>query len=99
MTSSPQNDSFLSIREASRISGLSRNTLLTAFGLPRYQPSGERGKILIKKSELFAWIERSRIQEVDLDMLCSKVLESLRKKKSPAENEKATSSAITRKAS
>ncbi len=99
MGSSLEGDCFFSIKEAAEISGLSKNTLLMASGLPHYQPTGERGKILIKKSELFNWIERSRIQEVDLDMLCRKVLESLRKKKSPAKKEQASSPTITRKAS
>lgn len=74
-------DCFLSLREASKICCLSKNTLLTSHNLAKYQPGGRGGKILIKKSELFHWIENTRVLELDLDAICKNALDGLRMKK------------------
>jgi hypothetical protein len=63
------------------ISGLSKGTLLASDTLPKYQPAGAGGKYLIRKSELFRWIEQSRVECIDLDSLVKKAVNGLREKK------------------
>jgi excisionase family DNA binding protein len=56
-------------KEAAAYTGLSVRTLDSARELRRYKPGG---KILFKKSEIDIWINKSRVQSIDLDSISQK---------------------------
>ncbi|MCI0603418.1 helix-turn-helix domain-containing protein [bacterium] len=72
-------DRYMTKKEAATYTGLSVRTLDSARDLRRYKPSG---KVLFKKSEIDAWIFKSKVQRIDLDSISKKaklVIDELRK--------------------
>jgi len=56
-------------KEAAAYTGLSARTLDSARDLRRYKPGG---KILFRKSEIDTWINKSKVQRIDLDSISKK---------------------------
>jgi excisionase family DNA binding protein len=55
---------YLGIRKAGDAVGVSARTVRRAVisrKLPGFRPNGGRGMILVKRRDLFQWVERSRI--------------------------------------
>jgi hypothetical protein len=79
---------YLSLRRAALWAGVSERTLKrwTTKGLPRYQ--GEvRGKVLIKLTDIDAFLARRQLKTPTLDVVVSSVIETLFPKK-PVDQER-----------
>jgi len=78
-------DPYLSLLELAQYSGLSLRSLRRAMKdqrhpLPRYRPGGERGKILVRRSEFDHWMRQYRRapMPLDLDRLIEQTIRELR---------------------
>lgn len=73
-------DPYLTLKAAHQYMGISVRSLRAALTdpvhpLPCYRPGGKGGKVLVRRSELDAWMERFRsVGEVDLDAMVEDVL-------------------------
>jgi predicted site-specific integrase-resolvase len=69
---------YLPLRHAALWTGVSVRTLRrwTNQGLPRYQAE-QRGKVLIKLSDINAFLAKHRLSEPSLDVVISSVMKSL----------------------
>ena len=68
----------MSMKEAARYAGASTRTLKRWFekGLPKHQ-AGPREKVLVRRDEIDAFLQRREAPEMDLDALVEEVLQGL----------------------
>lgn len=77
----PDPDSYLSLQDLARYSGLSVRTLRKALHdplhpLPHYRPGGR--KVLVRRSEFDRWMARFRQEGPNLDRLVSELIQEVR---------------------
>jgi excisionase family DNA binding protein len=76
-------DPYLTLKAAAEYGGVSVRWLRTALTdpmhpLPCYRPGGKGGKVLVRRSDFDAWMERFRaVGDVDLDAIVNEVLDDL----------------------